>query len=112
MKKTTIVLASLLLAAPALGAPPAGGVCIDPHWSYRANWLKGHQIVAERTLGSDHRKLLLDTTCIDLEHADFISLSTSFQCVGQGDDVFVKKLGGHFQHCRITHAAPLPAGQG
>ena len=112
MKLAYAVLASLIFVAPAIAAPVTGGVCIDPHWSYRANWLKGHQIVAQRTIGTDHRQLLLDTTCYDMDRSDFVSLSTSFQCVGQGDDVIVSKLDGHRQRCRVTHVEPYtpPAG--
>jgi hypothetical protein len=112
MKKKTMyaVFAALLLAAPAFAAEPTGKICIDPHWDYRANWLKGHQVVAQQTFGHDKRKLLLETTCYDLERSDFISLSTSFRCVDQGDDVFVKKLGGPGQFCKITHVAPYTGG--
>jgi hypothetical protein len=104
-----LVAAVSLTAAPAL-AEPAHGICIDPHFSYQARYLSGHDIVAKSTLGHDHRELKISTTCIFLRNANHISLSSEFNCVGQGDTVVTSTIDGERQQCRITHVEPyLPA---
>ncbi len=112
MKPIYAAIAALLAVAPALAAPagaPQGPICIDPHLSYEAHWLSGSTIVAKQTFGHDHRALKISTTCIDLEGPDRIRLASTFNCVGQGDDVFVCKIDGHAQSCRISHVEPAPA---
>lgn len=109
MKSVYIVIAGLLAATPVLAAPP---ICIDPHYSYQARYLSGHDIVAKATLGHDHRELKLSTTCINLSSALQISLSTSFTCLDKGDEVGTSTIDGERQRCRITHVEPyVPAAQ-
>ncbi len=106
MKSAYIVLATVLTATPALAAAPQGRICIDPHYSYQALYLSGHDVVAKQTLGHDHRQLKLSTTCIDLRSADQISLSADFNCIDKGDTVATATIDGHRQTCRITHVEP------
>jgi hypothetical protein len=90
-------------------APPKK-ICIDPHYSYQAHYLSGHDIIAKATLGSDHRELKLSTTCLFLTSVYMISLHTDFNCIDKGDDVFTSTIDGEHQHCRITHVEPyIPA---
>ncbi len=105
MKLAYAVFAALLAATPS-----QAGICIDPHWSYQARWLAGHDIVAKQTLGHGNKELKLSTTCFDIEAADTIRFSSSFSCVGLGDDVFVSKIDGHRQHCHISHIEPYVPG--
>lgn len=106
----TLLLAALLAATPALAAQTPHSICINPHYSYQAHYLSGHDIVAKATLGHDHRELKLTTTCIFLRDADHISLSSEFNCVGMGDTVVTSTIDGHRQVCRITRVAPyMPA---
>jgi len=113
MKIAYAVFATLIAAAPAAAAtltPPKGDICIDPHWSYQARWLKGNAIVAKQTLGHDHRELKISTTCVDLDNPDTIRLASSFNCVGMGDEVYATKIDGHAQRCHISHVEPyVPA---
>lgn len=107
MKTTYLVFAGVLAVTPALAAGP---ICIDPHYSYQARYLAGHDIVAKATFGHDHRELKLSTTCINLSSAFQISLSTGFTCLDKGDEVGTSTIDGERQRCRITHVEPyVPA---
>jgi hypothetical protein len=118
MKMSYTVLGLLLaLTAPAVAgdtfnSPPTGKICIDTHKDYQALYLKGSRtdVVAHQTLGRDHRVLKISTTCFDLRDALTIRLSTGFNCVAMGDDVFTDTIDGHAQSCRVTHVEPyVPA---
>ncbi|HEY4941713.1 MAG TPA: hypothetical protein VII56_09795 [Rhizomicrobium sp.] len=112
MKTAYIVIAGLLATAPAAAATQ-GKICIDPHYSYQAHYLSGHDIVAKATLGNDHRELRLTTTCFNLSSAFQISLSTEFSCIDKGDQVATNTIDGEHQSCRITHVEPyVPATSG
>jgi hypothetical protein len=107
MKIAYVAIAGLLAVAPvAAAAPPRDTVCVNPHYDYQARWLSGHDIVIKQTFGHDQRELKLSTTCIDLDKPDLIRVSSSFNCVGMGDDVFISKIDGHRQACRISHVEP------
>jgi hypothetical protein len=111
MKIATIAIAGVLAWTPALAAAQ-GPICIDPHYSYQARYLSGHDIVAKATLGHDHRELKLSTTCINLSSAFRISLSTEFNCLASGDTVGTSTIDGDRQTCRITHVEPyVPVAQ-
>ena len=107
MKVLLALFVLLLGTAPVLAEPP--NICIDPHFSYQARYLSGHDIVAKATLGHDHRELKLSTTCIALHTAQFISLSSDFNCIGKGDTVVTNTIDGQRQSCRITHVEPYAA---
>jgi hypothetical protein len=118
MKTSYIVLASLLaLTAPAaagdaFNSAPAGKICIDTHKDYQALYLKGSRnvLIAHQTLGRDHRVLKISTTCFELRDALTIRLSTGFNCLSMGDDVFTSTIDGQRESCRVTRVEPyVPA---
>ena len=111
MKTHYMAIAALLATASAAAAAPPR-ICIDPHYSYQARYLSGHDIVAKATLGHDHRELKLSTTCINLSSVFHISLSTAFNCIGTGDEVGTSTIDGERQVCRITHVEPYAPGHG
>jgi len=107
--RTLLLAAAIALVPAALAetpAPPQKKVCIDPHYSYQAWYVRDHDIAARSTLGSDRRELKLSTTCLFLSSVDHVSLQSSFNCIGKGDDVFTSTIDGRHQHCRITHVEP------
>jgi len=106
MKSAYIVFPMALLVAPALAAPGEKPICIDPHYSYQARYLKDHDIVIKQTLGHDHRPLRATTTCFDLRSALTIRVSTDLRCLDKGDNVATDTIDGHVQQCRITHIEP------
>jgi hypothetical protein len=114
--KFLVLSAAFLVSLPAVAQAetaaitPQKKICIDPHYSYQAHYLSGHDIIAKATLGSDHRELKLSTTCLFLTSVYSISLHADFNCLDKGDDVFTSTIDGHHQHCLITHVEPyLPA---
>jgi hypothetical protein len=107
MKSPALLLAALIAAAPVTAyAATDGKVCLDPHYSYQARAIGGHDIVAKATLGHDHRELRLSTTCINLGSAFHIALTADFQCLDKGDTVFASTIDGERQSCRITNVQP------
>ena len=108
MKIAYIVFLPTLLAASAIVAAeaPQKPICIDPHYSYQALYLKDHDIVVKQTLGHDHRPLRATTTCFDLRSALTIRVSADFRCLDKGDNVATNTIDGHLQQCRITHVEP------
>lgn len=103
MRAAYILLAVLMTCGPLLAAESPRNICIDTHYSYRARYLAGQDIVAKATFGHDHRELKLSTTCIFLRTADHIALSSDFSCIGMGDTVVTSTIDGRHQSCRITH---------
>ncbi len=103
------LLASLLAASPAMSAQPAGAICLNPKWDYQAKWLGGNEIVAHQTFGRDQRPIKISTTCIGLERANYIHLSSDFHCIAQGDRVIATVIGDQRRSCRVTHVEPYSA---
>jgi hypothetical protein len=97
----------VLLAAPAMGA--GSGTCLNPNFSYEAKPADNHDVIAQSTLGANHARMRLSTTCIDLHDADVITLNTSFLCVGKGDSVIATGIDGRRQHCIVTSIVPETA---
>jgi len=106
MIKPFVPLAALFLLAFGTIAHGADGTCIDAHASYEAHTQGLHDVVIRRSIGKPRPPLLLTTTCIGLEKADAVSVSSPFNCVGQGDTVVATHIGGERQFCRVTHVAP------
>ncbi len=106
MNSPALLLAALLVSAPLAARAADGRICLDPHDSYQARAIGGHDIVAKSTFGHDHRELRLSTTCINLGSAFHIALSSEFNCLGKGDSVFTGTIDGERQSCRITDVRP------
>src|SRR5271166_1673984 len=94
MKRTIVLLSVLAAVNPSVAGAAGGKICINPRWSYEAHALDAHTVVAKSTIGSDHRELRLDTTCIDLKSAFRIALSTTFSCIDMGDTVVATTIDG------------------
>jgi len=80
--------------------------CLNPHFSYRAQPVGYHDLVAENTIGTHVARVRITTSCIDLHDADTISLSTQFGCLGKGDSVIATGIDGRRQRCIVTRVAP------
>jgi hypothetical protein len=106
MKRSFLLLAIVAASCPPLAHAADKKICINPRWSYQARALDNDTVIARSTLGSDHRELQLSTTCHDLKNARTISLSSTFACVGMGDDVVGTTIDGQREHCRIARVAP------
>jgi len=83
------------------------GACLNPHFSYRAQPVGLHELVAENTIGTHLTKVRITTSCIDLHDADVISLNTPFGCLGRGDDVVATSIDGRRQSCIVTNIVPV-----
>lgn len=102
-----VLLAGLVVAASAAAyADPPKAPCIDPQKSYIARPLNAHDVYARTTLGSPKPAARLTTTCVHLVHADYVSLSSQFTCVAQGDMVIATILGGDREACKVAFVRP------
>jgi hypothetical protein len=102
-----VAFAATSAAAQPVAPPPAlDKICLDPHRDYQARAIGDHDIVAHSTLGHDHREVQLTTTCIDLTSAFQFSLSSNFNCMGQGDTVVATTADGRRQSCIVTRVQP------
>ena len=83
-------------------------LCVDASQDgrYSARPLSLHTVLARNAFGSDHRAVKLDTTCIHVDRAAFISLHSFTRCIAVGDDVVTSIPGGHREICRVTHVTP------
>jgi len=104
MKATVLLIPLLLAAVPAPAAP--GASCIDPHKSYVARPLNAHDVYARTTLGTPRPAVRLATTCAHLAHANAVSLSSSYTCMGLGDIVIATTIDGRREACRISAVQP------
>jgi hypothetical protein len=106
MKSSIALPAALVLFALAANAQAAKSVCIDTHRSYEAHTQGLHDVIIRNTIGKPRPALLLSTSCIGLDKADRVSVSSEFGCIGLGDTVIATKIDGHSQSCRVTRVAP------
>jgi hypothetical protein len=79
-------------------------LCVDAsqHDRYNARPLSLHTVLARNAFGEDRRAAKLETTCIHVDRAAFISLHSFTRCIAVGDDVVTSVLGGHREICRVT----------
>lgn len=97
----------LLLSSSAATAAPAA--CVDVQRSYEAHTDGMHDVIIRNAIGKPRPPLRLTTTCVNLEKADAISVSSDFGCVSQGDIVVATKIDGHREVCRVSSVAPASA---
>jgi len=85
-------------------------LCIDASQDgrYNARPLSLHTVLARNAFGSDRRAVKLDTTCIHVDRAAFVSLHSFTRCIAVGDDVVTSIPGGHRELCRVTGVTPVP----
>ena len=106
MRHIAIPSVALFLFALGANAQAYAGTCIDPHSSYEAHAVGGHDVIIHSTIGKRRAPLQLTTTCINLEKSDVVSVGSSFGCVGVGDTVVATKIDGHREVCNISRVAP------
>lgn len=107
--KRTILLVPVLLAAASFAAqadPAPVKSCINTEHSYVAHRLNQHEVFVQSAIGKARPALRLRTTCINLEPAIAIGLSTEFTCIGQGDQVIATTADGHREHCLVSGVLP------
>jgi hypothetical protein len=107
MKYALLVPAFIAAATPAF-AQDNKPICVDASRDgrYNARPLSLHTVLARNAFGSDQRAVKLETTCIHVDRAAYISLSSFNRCIAVGDDVIVNIPGGHREVCRVTRVIP------
>ncbi len=83
-------------------------LCVDASRDdrYNARPLSLHTVLARNAFGSDHRAVKLETTCIHVDRAAYVSLHSFTRCIATGDDVVTSVPGGEREICRVTGVAP------
>ena len=100
------ILFVILAATPAFAQDRP--LCVDASHDgrYNARPLSLHTVLARNAFGEDRRAVKLETTCIHVDRAAFVSLHSFSQCIAIGDDVVTRVIGGHSEICRITGVTP------
>ena len=108
-----VIFAALLAAAStaALADAPKAS-CIDPHNSYVARPLNQHDVVASVSIGTPRPPVRLKTSCIHLQDATGIGLSSEFACIGLGDRVVATTVGRGSEFCVVTRVLPYAPEEG
>lgn len=103
-----LVLAAVLAVAShgAMAADAPKAVCIDASKSYAARPLNSHDVFVQQTIGKPKPPVRLTTSCVHLDPAIGIRVSSQFNCVGLGDRVAATTLGSGRQSCIVTRVAP------
>ncbi|HUE63950.1 MAG TPA: hypothetical protein VMO78_06215 [Rhizomicrobium sp.] len=98
----------LAAASPALAQDKP--LCVDASQDgrYNARPLSLHTVLARNAFGSDRRPVKLETTCIHVDRAAFVSLRSFTRCIAIGDDVVTSIPGGQREICRVTRVTPAP----
>lgn len=83
-------------------------LCVDASQDgrYNARPLSLHTVLARNAFGSDKRAVKLQTTCIHVDRAAYVSLHSFTRCVAMGDDVVTSIPGGAREVCRVTGVTP------
>jgi hypothetical protein len=104
--KYAVLFVMLAAATPAFAQSTP--LCVDASRDgrYNARPLSLHTVLARNAFGSDHRVVKLQTTCIHVDRAAYISLHSFTRCIAVGDDVVASVIGGHREICRVTGVAP------
>ncbi|HEX4027879.1 MAG TPA: hypothetical protein VHX18_09680 [Rhizomicrobium sp.] len=104
--KYAVLFVMLAAATPAFAQSTP--VCVDASQDgrYNARPLSLHTVLARNAFGQDERAVKLDTTCIHVDRAAYISLHSFTRCIAVGDDVVTSIPGGHRELCRVTGVAP------
>lgn len=106
LMKLLIVAGAVTTLASAAWAEVPKTSCIDPHRSYVARPLNHHDVFVQTSIGTPKPAVRLKTSCVHLDPAIGIGLSSSFSCVGQGDTVVASILGGQREACTVTRVLP------
>lgn len=104
--KFAALLLTIAVTAPAFAQDKP--LCVDASQTdrYNARPLSLHTVIARNAFGSDHRAVKLETTCIHVDRAAFVSLRSFTRCIAIGDDVVTSILGGGREICRVTKVSP------
>jgi hypothetical protein len=96
----------ILLATPAFAQEKT--LCVDASrdTNYNARPISLHEVLARNALGSDKRSVRLGTTCIHVDRSAMVSLHSTTQCIGKGDEVATVTIDGQREVCRVTSIAP------
>ena len=108
-----VIFAALLAAtstAALADAPKAS--CIDPDKSYIARPLNHHDIFVQTSIGKPRPPVRIKTSCIYLDPAIGIGLSSQFNCVGLGDTVVATTVSGTRESCIVTRVLPYAPEEG
>lgn len=108
MKRALLFMALAAISAPAFAQddkPLCVGTSEDRR--YNARPLSLHTVLARNAFGSDHRAVKLETTCIHVDRAAFVSLHSFTRCIAVCDDVVTSIPGGHREICRVTGVTPV-----
>lgn len=102
-------LAQTVVRSPSDAAPPDKPLCVDAMRadSYNARAISRHEVLARNAIG-DRRAVRLMTTCIHLDRAANIGLSSFGHCIGMGDTVVATVPGGPNQTCKVTGVGTTP----
>ena len=116
MKLAVLFVIFAASAAPAFAPALAQDkpLCVDAsqHDRYNARPLSLHTVLARNAFGEDRRAVKLETTCIHVDRAAFISLHSFTRCIAVGDDVVTSVLGGPREICRVTGVTPAAQSYG
>ena len=104
--------ALLVASSTAVLADAPKTSCIDPHKSYVARPLNHHDVFAQTSIGTPRPAVRFTTSCIYLDPAIGIGLSSQFNCVGLGDPVVATTISGTRESCIVTRVLPYAPEQG
>jgi hypothetical protein len=113
MRYAVILSALLLTAVPAAAQPaaPAKPICVHAQrdTDYNARPIGRHDIFVRNAVG-DRRPVRASTTCIHIYPDSFVAVRSSLACLGMGDEVSARTIGGPGERCRISKLTPYVEG--
>jgi hypothetical protein len=105
MKRVLLAGVAIVVAGSAWAEAPKTS-CIDPHRSYVARPLNNHDVFAQTSIGTPKPPVRFKTSCINLDPAIAVTLSSQFNCVGLGDHVVATTVDGKRESCIVTKVLP------